>query len=72
MKGIYIMNKEPFPLVYPDSIRSEIRQLIDIDRDVMSAEEVESDLSVLKDVDVIFSGWGGPKLDDTFLRQRQI
>ncbi|WP_331460481.1 hydroxyacid dehydrogenase [Gracilibacillus suaedae] len=68
MKGIYIMNKESFPLVYSDSIRSEIRQLVDIDRDVMSAEEVESDLSVLKDVDVIFSGWGGPKLDETFLR----
>ncbi|WP_163582105.1 hypothetical protein [Gracilibacillus saliphilus] len=52
MKGIYIMNKESFPLVYYDSIRSEIRQLVDIDRDVIRAEE-ESDHHVLKHVDVM-------------------
>ncbi|WP_231735353.1 hydroxyacid dehydrogenase [Gracilibacillus massiliensis] len=68
MKGIYIMNQAPFSLVYPEYIRNEIDQLVDIHHDVMSTEEVKRDPSVLKEVDLILSGWGGPTLDETFLQ----
>ncbi len=67
MKGLYIMNKKPFPLVYNDHVRKQIADLVEMNMDVMSSEEVYQNPSVLKEIDIIFSGWGGPKLDKAFL-----
>lgn len=67
VKGIYIMAKEPFELVYPSEIRKEIESLADIHEPQLTAEEVVNNPSVLEDVEVIFTGWGGPRLDKDFL-----
>lgn len=67
VKGLYIMNREPFELVYPAEVREEIEKLTDITQPHLTVDEIQNDLSVLKDVEVIFSGWGGPRLDEDFL-----
>lgn len=67
LKGLYIMNDKPFDLVYPTDIREEIEQLADIYAPPLTSEMVKRDYSILHDVEVIFSGWGGPKLDKEFL-----
>lgn len=61
------MNEAPFELVYPEKLRKEIAGLSDIYRPPMTNQQIQQDLSVLNEVEVIFSGWGGPKLDQSLL-----
>ncbi|SFM14026.1 Phosphoglycerate dehydrogenase [Gracilibacillus orientalis] len=61
------MNQAPFELVYPEKLRKEIAELSDIYRPPMTNQQIQQDLSVLDEVEVIFSGWGGPKLDQSLL-----
>lgn len=68
VKGIYVMNQAPFELVYPETVRKEMEQLADIYRPPMTNKQLQQDLSVLSEVEVIFSGWGGPKLDQSLLQ----
>ncbi|MDX8044618.1 hydroxyacid dehydrogenase [Gracilibacillus sp. S3-1-1] len=67
VKGLYVMNQDAFEWVYPEKVRNEMAKLSDIDRLPMNTEQLRQDLSVLKEVEVIFSGWGGPKLDQRLL-----
>ncbi|MDC3416042.1 hydroxyacid dehydrogenase [Aquibacillus sp. 3ASR75-54] len=67
IKGLFIMNKEPFDLVYPEEVRKEIESLADIYAKQMTTKVIQKDLSILEDVEVIFSGWGGPQLNRTLL-----
>lgn len=67
LKGLFIMNQEPFDLVYPNKVRQEIESLADIYSPPLSNHELQKDLSILHDTEVIFSGWGGPKLDEKLL-----
>ncbi|GAB3056073.1 hydroxyacid dehydrogenase [Virgibacillus ainsalahensis] len=67
MKGLFIMETSMFDMVYPEKVRKEIETLADIYAPPMRADEVMEDSSILKDVDVLFSSWGGPKIDQAFL-----
>lgn len=67
VKGLFIMDQAPFEFVYPESVRKEMLKIADIYTVPMTNLQVRQDLSVLKDAEVIFSGWGGPKLDEAFL-----
>src|SRR5690625_3052588 len=66
-KGLLVMESKNVDLVYPEPIRQEIQSYIDFVAPPMTAEELLKDLTVLKDVDVLFTGWGGPNLDTNFL-----
>lgn len=67
MQGIYIMNNEPFNRVYPSQIREDIEELVDIQTSPQTKDSIAENPSILENIDVIFSGWGGPQLNDTFL-----
>ncbi|UOQ46572.1 hydroxyacid dehydrogenase [Gracilibacillus caseinilyticus] len=68
VKGLYIMNQDTFELVYPESVRREIGALADIYRSPMTSQQMKEDLSVLNEAEVIFSGWGGPRLDHSLIQ----
>lgn len=61
------MDQNPYELVYPEKVRNEIAKLSDIYQPPMTHQQLQQDLSVLNDVEVIFSGWGGPRLDQSLL-----
>lgn len=61
------MNDDTFDLVYPADIRAKIEQLVDIYAPPLTHNSIRQDYSILHDVEVLFSGWGGPKLDKKFL-----
>ncbi|MDN4524074.1 hydroxyacid dehydrogenase [Fictibacillus fluitans] len=67
MKGLFIMDEAPFDWVYPSDIREQIQALVDGDLPFLTRDQVMDNLSLLKDVEVVFSGWGGPTLDEEFL-----
>src|SRR5699024_11529650 len=66
-KGLIIMDKAFVDLVYPPEVRTEIDKLADIYVPPLTKDDVDADPSILKDAEVIFSGWGGPKLNEAFL-----
>ncbi|WP_186577261.1 hydroxyacid dehydrogenase [Aquibacillus kalidii] len=67
VKGLYIMNQDTFDIVYPEQVRKGIEAISDIYRPPMTNQQIQQDISILKEVEVIFSGWGGPKLDQALL-----
>jgi phosphoglycerate dehydrogenase-like enzyme len=60
LKGMYILNQDAYGWIYPQAIREAIGRLIDCQRDCYSQDAILKDPGLLKDVDVIFSGWGCP------------
>lgn len=68
MNGLYILEAEAFERIYPPQIQEEIAGLVTITAPRQTSESVRKNPSLLKDVDVIFSGWGAPVLDEAFMR----
>ncbi|SES26246.1 Phosphoglycerate dehydrogenase [Gracilibacillus ureilyticus] len=66
-KAIYVMDKEPFDLVYPDFVRQQIEQDVNIIGPPMSRQELHNNPTILKDVEIVLSGWGGPAIDTALL-----
>ena len=64
-KGLYILGS--YELIYGPDERADIGKLVDIYAPPQTVESVQADRSVLADVEVILSGWGGPKIDEEFL-----
>ncbi|HBF35442.1 TPA: glycerate dehydrogenase [Candidatus Sumerlaeota bacterium] len=67
LKGLYILNPGDFEKIYGPDERRDIANLVDIVAPVQSRENISENWGLLKDVEVIFSGWGGPRLDEKFL-----
>jgi phosphoglycerate dehydrogenase-like enzyme len=68
LKGLFILNTDAFEQIYPSEIRNEIEELVDIYTPQQTAASILQNPSLLQEAEVIFSGWGGPRLDDRFLQ----
>ncbi|NGP44762.1 hydroxyacid dehydrogenase [Bacillaceae bacterium SIJ1] len=67
MKGLYVMNQTSFPNVYPQAVRDKIEAKVKMIAPPLSAEGLLNRPELLREVDVLFSGWGAPVLDRTLL-----
>ena len=67
LRGLYILDKEPFDLIYGPDERRDIAALVDVIAPAQTKQSILADLSLLADVEVIFSGWGAPVMDEAFL-----
>ena len=67
MKGLFILNSDSLAVIYPQEIRDAIAEHVDISTPPQTRESIRDNLSLLQDIDFIFSGWGGPLLDEAFL-----
>nr|WP_204497909.1 hydroxyacid dehydrogenase [Aquibacillus albus] len=61
------MKQDVFDLVYPAEVRQGIEEKAEVYAPPLTTDDVLKNPSILKDVEVIFSGWGAPKLDKAFL-----
>ncbi len=66
-KGLFILRESAFDLIYGHELAHEIKQHVDIYAPPQTAEAVRDNPALLHDAEVIFSGWGGPYLDETLL-----
>lgn len=66
-KGLYVLDKNSFELIYGPEERKDIDNLVDIVAPIQSRDILRDNPGVLEEVEVIFSGWGGPKIDEEFL-----
>src|SRR5437899_2500492 len=66
-KGLYILDAAAFDAIYSPAERDEIESATDIYAAQITAAEATRNPRLLKDVEVIFSGWGCPVINDRFL-----
>ena len=66
MKGLYIMRDDKFEDVYPLSVKKEIEKLVEISEHV-NETQIKEHPEILKDIDIIFGGWGMIELNAFYL-----
>ncbi|MFP4167050.1 MAG: hydroxyacid dehydrogenase [Opitutales bacterium] len=66
-KAAYVLNAESFELIYPPEIRRQLEGLADFIPEPVFTQHLEERMPDLAEVEVIFSGWGAPRMDQAFL-----
>ncbi len=66
-KGIFILDPDSFESIYGQEHFGTIASLVDVYAPPQTSGSVQANPAVLHDAEVIFSGWGGPVLDEAFL-----
>lgn len=67
LKALYVLESHAFRRIYGEPEQADIAKVAQIAGPVISGSEIVHRLDVLRDVDVILSGWGGPKMDESFM-----
>ena len=65
LKGLYILRNRD--LIYGPAEQGDISAIVDIYVPPQTTGSIAQSPSMLADAEVIFSGWGGPKIDADFL-----
>jgi len=66
-KGLYILDAGSYDIIYGPAEREDIAKHADIYAPLQNSQVAKENPDLLKDVEVIFSGWGGPHIDEEFL-----
>ncbi len=67
VKGLFLLDSDAYDRIYGESERAAIAQLVDIAAPQQTAATVREQPELLADIEVVFSGWGMPPLDEAFL-----
>ncbi|NLX69971.1 MAG: hydroxyacid dehydrogenase [Clostridiales bacterium] len=67
MKGLYILDEGSFKVIYGAEEQEDIGKLVDIYAPPQTTRSIKENPSLLANVEVIFSGWGAPRMDEEFL-----
>jgi phosphoglycerate dehydrogenase-like enzyme len=65
--GLYILSAESLPMIYGEPERAELDTLVNFVAPPQTPASIAAAPGLLADVDVIFSGWGAPRLDAALL-----
>jgi len=66
-KGLYVLDKEAFELIYGPEEQRDIAELVDVFAPPQTKISVAANTRLLAEADVILSGWGAPVMDGRFL-----
>lgn len=67
LRGAYVLESNAFDLIYGPDEQRDIAQRVDLKHPPMSAKDLRANPQALRDVQVIFSGWGAPLFDARLL-----
>lgn len=67
MKGMFILRPDAYAAVYGSEERAQVEKLIDVSTPPQTAASVLAHPELLREVEVILSGWGAPLMDEFFL-----
>ncbi len=67
LKGIFILGAEAYEKIFGQGLREKIAELIDIYAPPQTPKSIKANPSILREADIIFSGWGGLVMDEEFL-----
>ena len=71
-KGIFVLDTESFEKIFGDEHAEAVRRLVDIYAPLQTAQSVRDDPSVLRDAELLISGWGPPHVDEAFLAEAPV
>lgn len=66
-KALFILDPASKDLIYGPQEQRKLAELADFYAPPQSRESIRANLSLLNDVEVIFSGWGGAVMDEEFM-----
>lgn len=66
-RALYCLDHENLPRIYGPAQRVALAERLDFVAEPRSAEELRGDFSVLKDVELLVTGWGAPAIDAELL-----
>lgn len=66
-QGLILLDPRSFEIIYGAELKSEIGRRVRLLAEPMKPAEARARPDLLAEVEVIFSGWGAPKLDAEFL-----
>lgn len=66
-KALYALDPANLDIIYGPDEQRRIAGLADVHAPVQSRETIKSDPAILKQAEVILSGWGAPVMDSQFL-----
>jgi phosphoglycerate dehydrogenase-like enzyme len=67
IKGLYILSADSFSKIYGTEEQAAIAEFVDIYAPPQTSKTIAEAKHLLADAEVIFSGWGAPKMDAAFL-----
>src|SRR5579885_1694489 len=67
LKGIFILHSSVYKEIYGPEVCAAIDELVDIVAPQQTAEGILAHPELLREVEVILSGWGAPLMDEAFL-----
>ena len=68
LKGLYILSQDSFDKIYGQEERDDVARLVDICAPLQPTDVATIRPEILKNADIILSGWGAPRLDAAFLK----
>jgi len=66
-RSLFVIPENPFNAIYNADALNAVRHLTKNDGKVYSAEDILAQPEAFADVEIVFSGWGAPLLDEAFL-----
>ena len=67
LKGLFVLGAENYDKIYGPEEQAAIRQHVEIIAPLQTAADVAVNPAIIQQIDVMFSGWGGPVMDRAFL-----
>ncbi len=67
LKGLYILDPAPYTWIYGPAEREDIEALVSIYAPAQTKTTIKDNPGVLRDAEVIFSGWGAPEFTSELL-----
>ena len=66
INGLIVLNEHAFELIYGSELYAELSRRVCLVAPPQTAESVNANPTLLREVDVLFSGWGAPLMDGEF------
>lgn len=67
-RGLYLLNEEAYAQIYGPHQQAAIAALVDLYAPPQTAQSVAANPALLREAELIFSGWGMPPMDEAFLQ----
>ena len=67
MRALFVLSERGYERIYGPQERADIAAQVDIIADMQTPQSIAAAPQLLAEVEIILSGWGGPRLDAAFM-----
>lgn len=68
LRGAFCLEQREFDWIYGPDERREIGEMVSLAHGLYTHEFLRANPEALADIDILFSGWNGPRIDEAFLK----